>query len=64
MKELHEIAMKAERAAEVREMEQKVRAENFQAKVAEQVPDVVTHYYFHCERTKFLFIEVIIVRHF
>lgn len=47
MKELHEIAMNAERAAEVREMEQKVRAENFQAKVAEQVPDVVTHYYFN-----------------
>ncbi|XP_026326723.1 flagellar attachment zone protein 1-like isoform X2 [Hyposmocoma kahamanoa] len=36
VKELHEIAMKAERAAEVREMEQKARAENFQAKVAEQ----------------------------
>lgn len=47
MKELHEIAMKAERAAEVREMEQKARAETFQAKVAEQVPKVVIHYYFH-----------------
>lgn len=54
MKELHEIAMKAERAAEVREMEQKARAENFQAKVAEQVPDVVTHYYFHSEPSYFL----------
>lgn len=49
MKELREITMNAEKAAEDRETKQKIRAETLQAKVAEQVPDVVTHYFLHLE---------------
>lgn len=40
MKELREQAEMAEQAAELREAEQRARADSLQAKVAEQVPDV------------------------
>lgn len=40
VKELREQAEMAEQAAELREAEQRARADSLQAKVAEQVPDV------------------------